>query len=419
MTTGHQGPRIPADPEQSAPYGGPAKLQGAVDLLGRHPGPPGHHGQHKPPTPRRNNPQWTEGPQAWELRGNSDHQGELPFTGRSWEATAYVDPQFDPYPGQGIQHSRLRPRMGEPPRTKMATFEATERDDWDAFYSAFERLARHLQWSPLEKLDRLHESLRGAAAKFVGLLPERVKEDYALLVGELKGRFCWREPASTTRQRLADLQQGNRSLAEHAEEVRPLVVRAYPDATLQARDQYTAEAFAQGLRNRQVAFLMLQPAPTTLTDATVYVDTCKHNYRATMRDERPKARTRRVSWVDEDEGWSSGSEGGCVRHAATPPHTAASKRDQPHTSSAERSRAWEAEADAKFAKLSSLLAEVLRKGMAPDRQRSPSPAPQQEKAPGCKPRGPCYACGEEGHFRRECSRSPSPGRPKEEDSGNE
>ena len=115
MTISHQGPRTSADPEQFAPYDGPAGLRGAVDLLGHHPGLPGHHGQHKPPMPRQNNPQWTEGPQAWELRGNSDHQGELPFTGRSWEATAYVDPQFDPYPGQGVQHSRLQLRTGEPP----------------------------------------------------------------------------------------------------------------------------------------------------------------------------------------------------------------------------------------------------------------------------------------------------------------
>ena len=141
----------------------------------------------------------------------------------------------------------------------------------------------------------------------------------------------------------------------------------------------------------------------TLTNATVYADTCERNCRATMRDERPKASFRWVSWVDDDED-GSGSEGGCVRCAATPPHLAANKQRNQLPALPPHGRTITdlgGRGGRKVATLSVQLAEVLKKNAPPDRQRSPSLAPRREKAFGLKPRGPCYACGEEGHFRQE------------------
>ena len=106
----------------------------------------------------------------------------------------------------------------------------------------------------------MHESLRESAAQFAARLLDAVKGDYSCLCDELWGRYGWCEPASTTHQWLADLKQGSNSLVEHAQEVRKLVTRAYPDVDPRMQDQYAAKTFARGLRNCRIAFLVVQQA---------------------------------------------------------------------------------------------------------------------------------------------------------------
>ena len=65
-----------------------------------------------------------------------------------------------------------RPFGVGPPRPKMATFHGEEKDDWDAFFSSFERVAHRHQWSSEERLDRLHESLRGGRSAVHGLVAQ-------------------------------------------------------------------------------------------------------------------------------------------------------------------------------------------------------------------------------------------------------
>ena len=260
----------------------------------------------------------------------------------------------------------------------------------------------------------------------MALLPKGVSEDYSRLCDELKSHYGWREPPSTTRQKLADLQQGSRTLAEHAEEVQKLATRAYPDADPRTQDQYAAEAFARGLRNRRIAFLVLQRAPSTLSEAMTYADTCEHNYRAAMRDDKAKAWSRRVSWADDsDDGWGTEDEHGCMRRAATPPRSAAprpsGKPAMPRTTPGKPldpdTEGRISQLEAKYEKIESLLKELAAsKHGYQDRSISPS----SRRGARQQPPGQCYGCGEEGHFRRDCprSRSQSPAQPMEK-SGNE
>ena len=204
----------------------------------------------------------------------------------------------------------------------MATFEGTEKDDWDSFYSRFSRLAKRHHWTVEESLDRLHESLRGAATRFVSLLPEAVWEDYSLLCGQLKSRFGWQEPLSTSRQKLANITQGNRAREEFAEEVQNLEARAFPEASHTAQEQYAAEAFSRGRRNRKVALMVLIRASTTVAQAEELAECFEHNYQATVREDKAHPHARWVTWIDEDAE-DSGDEGPTIRRTTTPTYVTA------------------------------------------------------------------------------------------------
>ena len=162
----------------------------------------------------------------------------------------------------------------------MPTFEGKE--EWDSFINPFERMARRNDWGPQQKLDRLHESLRGAAASFVYTQPEEVQEDYPQLCRELQHRFGRQDPPSTARQKLGELRQGKEAVEEYAERVRRLVSRAYPEVPLATQEELAAEAFLRGYKSPRVAYQAMNREPATLSAALTLVDTYEHNYKATM-----------------------------------------------------------------------------------------------------------------------------------------
>ncbi|KAK7918651.1 hypothetical protein WMY93_009935 [Mugilogobius chulae] len=196
----------------------------------------------------------------------------------------------------GTYHSTLP----EPQRPKLATFDGNE--DWDSFLMPFERQARKCGWSAIERVDRLHECLRGAAVRYVCSLPERTREDYVLLVEQLTQRFGKRDPPTTIRRKIGELRQQRETSAEFAEEVRRLITLAYPGVDLQLQDQLATDAFLKGLRNQKVAYEVMNRDPCSLVEAQKFVEAHEHNFKATVgRDTELKNRARRISWVDEGD----------------------------------------------------------------------------------------------------------------------
>ncbi|XP_038145914.1 uncharacterized protein LOC119786541 [Cyprinodon tularosa] len=166
----------------------------------------------------------------------------------------------------------------------------------------FERQARKYGWSAVERVDRLHECLRGAAVRYVCSLPERIREDYVLLVEQLAQRFGKKDPPTTIRRKLGELRQGRETSAEFAEEVRRLVTLAYSGVDLQLQDQLATDAFLKGLRNQKVAYEVMNRDPSSLVEAQKLVEAHEHNFKATVGcDTEIKNRARRISWVDEED----------------------------------------------------------------------------------------------------------------------
>lgn len=306
----------------------------------------------------------------------------------------------------GPNQSRARPAQTPIPcciSTKLlAPFNGSE--DWNVFVGPFERMARKKGWTDEERLDRLHERLRGPAVAFVMTLPENIREDYARLTEQLKQRFGKHIPTSTARRQLSELRQGKEaSLGEFAEEVRRLVTLAYPNCTMELQDEFAAEAFLKGLRKPQVAYEVMNTDPKTLAEAQRLVEAREHNFKATVgRDCEGKGKIRRVSWEDDAK------KGGTA--VSTPPPV-------PQIPPEIQALVTDMAGVVKEMKRQLQLKHPDSNTKSEERGRSPVRAPGNASAstrpgspsPTTTTKGQCYQCGEVGHFKRNCSRSPSPG----------
>ncbi|KAI3370013.1 hypothetical protein L3Q82_024438 [Scortum barcoo] len=174
-------------------------------------------------------------------------------------ASAHVG-SHDPYgtsSDTGNRQDMVRHLPNEACKIKLATYGGQE--DWDSFLLPFERQARKYGWTGAERVDRLHECLRGVAIRYVCSLPEHIREDYTLLKEQLTQRFGVKDPPTTVRRKLGELRQGKESAAEFAEEVRRLVSLAYPGTDLLLQDQLATDAFLKGLRNQKGSLRSNEP----------------------------------------------------------------------------------------------------------------------------------------------------------------
>ncbi|KAI7809323.1 hypothetical protein IRJ41_005269 [Triplophysa rosa] len=309
-------------------------------------------------------------------------------------------------------------RASEGPKAKLDTYDG--KDDWDSFIIPFERRASCIyRWSTVERVDKLYECLRGAAVRYLCSLPEHVREDYFLLKEQLAFRFGQKEPPTAARRRLCDLRQSKEMISEFAEEVQKLVVLAYPGVDIDLRDQIAADAFLKGLRNQKVAYEVMNRDPVMLDEALRLVSSYEHNFKATLgRDFDQRGRTRCVSWADENtdsdeepqtlQSRRVQSQGYVTQHQL---QTLIDKVDKLQLA-VERLPPPFSVAPIPAVRpthhMNSSMATQSERGHTTQTPFKPNRYRQQNSSPTRAPSGPCFLCGEEGHYKRNCSRSPSP-----------
>ncbi|XP_060758004.1 uncharacterized protein LOC132868818 [Neoarius graeffei] len=250
-------------------------------------------------------------------------------------------------------------------------------------------------------------------SRYVCSLPERIREDYVLLVEQLTQRFGLKDPPTTVRRKLGELRQGKETTAEFAEEVRRLVTFAYPGVDLQLQDQLATDAFLKGLRNQKVAYEVMNRDPSSLAEAQKSVEAHEHNFKVTVgRDTEIKNRTRRISWADEDFAASEDCTASSRRvqtpqYVTTDQFTALKDEIKTLTKIIEKLQLQlgslqSTHAVHQRAKSPVQSHIVAQQHVQSDRTRSRSPSPSRG-APAT-----CFLCGEQGHFRRDCTKSLSP-----------
>jgi len=315
-------------------------------------------------------------------------------------------------------HPTPRGRASDGPKAKLDTYDG--KDDWDSFIIPFERRAVIYRWSAVERVDKLHECLRGAAVRYLCSLPEHIREDYFLLKEQLAFRFGQKEPPTTARRRLGELRQSKETVSEFAEEVHRLVILAYPGVDTELREQIAADAFLKGLRNQKVAYEVMNRDPVSLDEAQRLVSSYEHNFKATLgRDFDLKGRTRRVSWADQDMDSDEEAPALQSRRVQSQPGYVTQHQLQTLIDKVDKLQLA-------IARLPPSSSVVLPSTVRPTQQINSSKAVQSERgraaqtpfkssryrhqntSPTRTSSGPCFQCGEEGHFKRNCSRSPSP-----------
>ncbi|RXN38748.1 Retrovirus-related Pol polyprotein from transposon 412 [Labeo rohita] len=315
------------------------------------------------------------------------------------------------------QLTALHVRATVGPKAKLDTYDG--KDDWDSFIIPFERRAVIYRWSAVERVDKLHECLRGAAVKYLCSLPEHIREDYFLLKEQLAFRFGQKEPPTTARRRLGELRQSKETVSEFAEEVHRLVILAYPGVDIELREQIAADAFLKGLRNQKVAYEVMNRDPLLLDEAQRLVSSYEHNFKATLgRDFDQRGRTRRVSWADLDMDSDEEPQALQSRRVQTQGYVTqhqlqalidkvdklqlAIDRLPPPSSVALPSTVRPTHQTNSSMAVQSERGRTTQTSFKPNRYR------QQNNSPTRASSGPRYQCGEEGHYKRNCSRSPSP-----------
>lgn len=153
--------------------------------------------------------------------------------------------------------------------------------------------------------------------------------------------------------------------------------------------------------------------PSSLAEAQKCVEAHEHNFKATVgRETEIKNRTRRISWVDED--FAAGEDFNAFsRRVQTPQYvttdqiTALKDEVQTLVKTIEHLQLQlgclqSTRAEHQQAKLPVQTHVLAQHHVQPGRPRSRSPSPNRA-APGT-----CFLCGEQGHFRRDCTKSLSP-----------
>lgn len=252
---------------------------------------------------------------------------------------------------------------GSNQRVQVPTYDGTS--PLKDYLVQFELIAELNGWDEFTQALQLAASLRGPANAVLADLEPRRRREFGLLVDALEHRFGRRNQTELFKAMLRNRsRQPSETLPEMAHDIKRLLSRAYPDASLEMKETLAKDFFIDALGDSDVKWKVYQARPMDLDDAlTVAVELEAFG----LAESKKLNRKLGVRTIGERQDTKSGS---------------GEIKDLTETISAALAKGFEE------------LTERLTK------MQKPTKVWQGDKK---KPNdGKCWGCGELGHYRRDC-----------------
>ena len=141
----------------------------------------------------------------------------------------------------------------------------TSLDDW---LTHLDLCSKINGWTEEQKTNFLAVKLKGPALQLYTDLPEAKKHNYVELEKSLQERFSPRGQAELYRAQLkARVRRKGETLPELASNIRRLVVKAYPDVSVEFRDELGRDYFLDALDSPDIRIQVRRLKPKTLSAA--------------------------------------------------------------------------------------------------------------------------------------------------------
>ena len=142
------------------------------------------------------------------------------------------------------------------------------RAEWSDYLPHFETVAAWNGWDSSQRAQQLIMSLEGEAMKMLGQLPTEVKDDYSQLVATLNRKYDPQERASAYKIEFRGrIRRKSEMIMSYAQELRRLVIRAYPEMASESHDAFVLDQFVMGLGSLELRRHVQFGHPTDINQA--------------------------------------------------------------------------------------------------------------------------------------------------------
>ena len=139
---------------------------------------------------------------------------------------------------------------------------------WQDYITHFELCAEINEWSDVQKATHLAVSLQGPALELLCDMPREMRHSYVPHTQHSSARFGSQGRTDLFRTQLKSrVRRCGESLPELSQAITRLVLRAYPQATVELREIMAMYYFIDALQDGDIRFRLKQGKPTSVTEA--------------------------------------------------------------------------------------------------------------------------------------------------------
>ena len=125
--------------------------------------------------------------------------------------------------------------------------------EWSDYLKHFEAVANWNEWTTKQKAKQLVMSFDGEALKLLGEFSEEVLADYGKVVAELNRRYDPAERAQAWKIEFRNrIRRANESIMQFAQALRRLALKAFPNMSASAQEQWVMDQFSLGLSSVEI-----------------------------------------------------------------------------------------------------------------------------------------------------------------------